>query len=46
MAKNLNEMNKEELLEHRSRILKDIAQCHNMQLAKKVQLNSAYGALG
>lgn len=25
---------------------KEIAQCHNMQLAKKIQLNSAYGALG
>ena len=24
----------------------EIAQCHNMQLAKKIQLNSAYGALG
>lgn len=25
---------------------KEIARCHNMQLAKKIQLNSAYGALG
>mgnify|MGYP003332933408 CR=1 FL=1 len=24
----------------------EIARCHNMQLAKKIQLNSAYGALG
>jgi DNA polymerase elongation subunit (family B) len=24
----------------------EIAQCHNMQMAKKIQLNSAYGALG
>lgn len=27
-------------------LTKKISQCHNMQLAKKVQLNSAYGALG
>lgn len=27
-------------------LLKEIARCHNMQLAKKIQLNSAYGALG
>lgn len=25
---------------------KEIARCHNMQMAKKIQLNSAYGALG
>jgi len=25
---------------------KEISRCHNMQLAKKIQLNSAYGALG
>lgn len=27
-------------------LVKEIARCHNMQLAKKIQLNSAYGALG
>jgi DNA polymerase elongation subunit (family B) len=27
-------------------LLKDIARYHNMQMAKKIQLNSAYGALG
>jgi DNA polymerase elongation subunit (family B) len=27
-------------------LIKEIARCHNMQLAKKIQLNSAYGALG
>jgi len=27
-------------------LIKDIARYHNMQLAKKIQLNSAYGALG
>lgn len=27
-------------------LTKKISQCHNMQLAKKIQLNSAYGALG
>lgn len=25
---------------------KEVARCHNMQLAKKIQLNSVYGALG
>lgn len=32
---------KEKIYEHE----KEIARCHNMQLAKKIQLNSAYGAL-
>lgn len=27
-------------------LVNEIARCHNMQLAKKIQLNSAYGALG
>jgi len=46
MSKNINAMTKEELLEHRNRLESTIAQCYNMQMAKKVQLNSAYGALG
>lgn len=31
---------------HTYELEKEIARCHNMQLAKKIQLNSAYGALG
>jgi DNA polymerase elongation subunit (family B) len=39
-------MNKQELLQRRSELKNDIAKYNNLQLAKKVQLNSAYGALG
>jgi ribosomal protein L29 len=46
MQKDLTQMTKEELLEHRNSLEKEIARCHNMQLAKKIQLNSVYGALG
>ncbi len=30
----------------RKRLANRVDQCHNMQMAKKIQLNSAYGALG
>lgn len=46
MDKDLTQMTKEELLEHRAQLEKEIARCHNMQIAKKIFLNSAYGALG
>lgn len=39
-------MNKRELLERKAQLEKDISKYSNLQLAKKVQLNSAYGALG
>ena len=39
-------MNKEQLLARKRQLEKDIAKYNNMQLAKKVQLNSAYGAIG
>ena len=39
-------MTKAELLRRKEQLEKDIAKYSNMQLAKKVQLNSAYGALG
>ena len=39
-------MNRVELLRRKEQLEKDIAKYSNMQLAKKVQLNSAYGALG
>lgn len=39
-------MNKQELLMRKKQLEKDISKYKNLQLAKKVQLNSAYGALG
>ena len=39
-------MTRSELLRRKEQLEKDIAKYSNMQLAKKVQLNSAYGALG
>jgi DNA polymerase elongation subunit (family B) len=44
--KPVNEMSHQELLEARVQLKKDISKYKNLQLAKKVQLNSAYGALG
>jgi DNA polymerase elongation subunit (family B) len=35
-----------ELLERKKQLVKDISKYKNLQLAKKVQLNSAYGAVG
>jgi len=46
MHKEINDMSREELLEYRKHLLKDVSKYKNLQLAKKVQLNSAYGALG
>ena len=39
-------MNKEDLVKRKKQLEKDISKYKNLQLAKKVQLNSAYGALG
>lgn len=39
-------MTREELLERKRQLIKDVAKYKNLQLAKKVQLNSAYGAIG
>lgn len=39
-------MSKEHLLTRKKQLEKDISKYKNLQLAKKVQLNSAYGALG
>ena len=39
-------MTKQELLKRKKQLEKDISKYKNLQLAKKVQLNSAYGALG
>lgn len=37
---------KEQLLKRKEELIKNISKYKNLQLAKKVQLNSAYGALG
>jgi DNA polymerase elongation subunit (family B) len=42
----MDSLSKEELLERKKQVIKDISKFKNMQLAKKVQLNSAYGAVG
>lgn len=39
-------MTKEQLLKRKNELEKEISRYKNLQLAKKVQLNSAYGALG
>src|SRR5210317_1412443 len=39
-------MDKNELLDRKKQLEKDISKYQNLQMAKKVQLNSAYGALG
>jgi hypothetical protein len=45
MSKDLSALRKEELLARREQCIKDISRYHNLQMAKKIQLNSAYGAL-
>lgn len=39
------QMSDKGLLELHKQTANEVARCHNMQLAKKIQLNSAYGAL-
>jgi hypothetical protein len=46
MQKDISQLTNEELQEYRRNLEKDIAKFNNLQLAKKVSLNSAYGALG
>lgn len=46
MQKDLTTLNTEGLRAYRMRIEAQISRFANLQLAKKVQLNSAYGALG
>ena len=40
-----SKMSDKGLLELHKQTVNQIARCQNMQLAKKIQLNSAYGAL-
>ncbi len=42
----IENMSKADLLERKKQVIKDISKYKNLQLAKKVQLNSAYGAVG
>ena len=46
MQKNLTQLNTEDLRAHRKQVEMSISRYSNLQLAKKVQLNSAFGALG
>lgn len=46
MQKNLKELTTEDLRAYRMQVEKHISEYKNIQVAKKVQLNSAYGALG
>ena len=39
-------MNRAELEMKKQQLEKDVAKYYNMQMAKKIQLNSAYGAIG
>ncbi len=43
---NLEKLSDRELLEYKRTLEYDISKYHNFQLVRKVQLNSAYGALG
>lgn len=42
----LKELTDSELLAYKQRLEKDISKFHNFQINKKIQLNSAYGAMG
>jgi|SaaInlStandDraft_6_1057023.scaffolds.fasta_scaffold97712_3 hypothetical protein len=43
---NLQELTTEELQQHRTQAINEISKYSNIQMAKKIQLNSAYGAVG
>jgi predicted RNA-binding protein with PIN domain len=45
MQKDLSALRKEELIAHREQLIKNISRYNNFQMAKKIQLNYAYGAL-
>jgi ribosomal protein L29 len=46
MQKDIKDMSNEELLQYRKQKKNDIAKYHTFQLARKIQLNSAFGAVG
>ena len=43
---NYDQMSLEELKKERKRLSNEVSRLNNMQMARKIQLNSAYGALG
>ena len=43
---NYHEMSLEQLLKEKKRLSNEVSRLNNMQIARKIQLNSAYGALG
>lgn len=45
MSENYSSMRKEELIERRNQIMNEISRYQNLQMATKIKLNSAYGAL-
>lgn len=45
MHEDLSALGKEELIARYMQVKNEVARYHNFQLAKKIQLNSAYGAL-
>jgi len=44
--KDLSKLSNEELLQYREQKIYDISKYHNFQLVRKIQLNSAFGAVG
>ncbi len=44
--KDLSKMSYNELLAYKNKLSFDVSKFHNFQLTKKIQLNSAYGAMG
>ena len=45
MQEDLSAMRKEDLVARREQLVKQISRYNNLQMSKKIQLNSAYGAL-
>jgi DNA polymerase elongation subunit (family B) len=45
MQEDLSAMRKEDLLARREQLTRDVSRYHNLQLSKKISLNSFYGAL-
>lgn len=45
MSENYSSMRKEDLIERRKQIINEISRYQNLQMAAKIKLNSAYGAL-
>jgi len=41
----ISALRKEDLIARREQLTKEVSRYHNLQMSKKIQLNSAYGAL-